>query len=125
LRDKKIAVSGIGVIDDLLLREFLAAQNLDRDVTILAMGSADTRLAGLATGTIDAATLIAPLTFKAKEMGMKELVFFGDQNFLLPGGAILVRDDVLRAEPQMIERFIRASLMANPKPHRLDHSREC
>jgi ABC-type nitrate/sulfonate/bicarbonate transport system substrate-binding protein len=111
LRGKKIAVSGTGVIDDLLLREFLAAQNLDRDVTILAMGSADTRLAGLATGTIDAATLIAPLTFKAKEMGMKELVFFGDQNFLLPGGAILVRDDVLRAEPQMIERFIRASLM--------------
>ena len=111
LRGKKIAVSGTGVIDDLLLREFLADHRLDGDVTILAMGSAETRLAGLATGTIDAATLIAPLTFKAKDMGLKELVFFGDQNFLLPGGAILVRDDLLRADPNTVERFIRASLM--------------
>ena len=111
LRGKKIAVSGTGVIDDLLLREFLAGHGLERDVTILAMGSAETRLAGLATGTIDAATLIAPLTFKAKDMGLKELVFFGDLNFLLPGGAILVREDLLRADPNMVERFIRASLM--------------
>jgi ABC-type nitrate/sulfonate/bicarbonate transport system substrate-binding protein len=111
LRGKKIAVSGTGVIDDLLLREFLSGHGLERDVTILAMGSAETRLAGLASGTIDAATLIAPLTFKAKDMGLKELVFFGDQSFLLPGGAILVRDDLLRADPGTIERFIRASLM--------------
>ena len=111
LRGKRIAVSGTGVIDDLLLREFLADHGLERDVTILSMGSAETRLAGLATGTIDAATLIAPLTFKAKDMGLKELVFFGDLNFLLPGGAILVREDLLRTDPNMVERFIRASLM--------------
>jgi ABC-type nitrate/sulfonate/bicarbonate transport system substrate-binding protein len=111
LRGKKIAVSGTGVVDDLLLREFLGAHGLDRDLTILSMGSADTRLAALASGTIDATTLIAPLTFRAKEMGLKELVFFGSQNFLLPGGAILSRDDLLKAESNMVERFIRASLM--------------
>jgi NitT/TauT family transport system substrate-binding protein len=111
LRGKRIAVSGTGVIDDLLLREFLGTHGLERDSTILAMGSAETRLAALASGTIDAATLIAPLTFKAKDMGLKELVFFGDQNFLLPGGAILVRDDMLRSDPNTIERFVRASLM--------------
>ncbi len=90
---------------------YSADHGLERDVTILSMGSAETRLAGLATGTIDAATLIAPLTFKAKDMGLKELVFFGDLNFLLPGGAILVREDLLRTDPNMVERFIRASLM--------------
>jgi len=111
LRGKKIAVSGTGVIDDLLLREFLSAHGLERDITILSMGSAETRLAGLATGTIDAATLIAPMTLKAKDMGMKELVFFGEQNFLLPGGAILAREDLLKTDPNTVERFIRASLM--------------
>ncbi|MBI2532035.1 MAG: ABC transporter substrate-binding protein [Deltaproteobacteria bacterium] len=46
LRGKRIAVSGPSVIDDLLLREYLAANGIDggRDVNILSIGSADTRV---------------------------------------------------------------------------------
>ncbi|MGH7782502.1 MAG: hypothetical protein ACREO5_01470 [Candidatus Binatia bacterium] len=55
--------------------------------------------------------LIAPSSFKAKESGFKELISFGEQNFLLPSGGIVVRDDLLKSDPAMVEKFVRASLM--------------
>jgi ABC-type nitrate/sulfonate/bicarbonate transport system substrate-binding protein len=113
LRGKRIAVAGPAVIDDLLLREHLAANGIDggRDVNILSIGSADTRVTSLISGAVDAAMLIAPYTFVAKEAGYRELVMFQDQGFLLPSGGIVARDETLRVEPALVERFVRASLM--------------
>jgi ABC-type nitrate/sulfonate/bicarbonate transport system substrate-binding protein len=55
--------------------------------------------------------LIAPYTFVAKEAGYRELVMFQDQGFLLPSGGIVARDETLRVDPVLVERFVRASLM--------------
>src|SRR5262245_24882163 len=113
LRGKKIAVVGPGAIDDVLLREVLSVNGMDggKDATILSMGAAETRFAALASGTVDAAVLIAPFTFNAKEAGFKELVTFKDEGFVLPSGGIVVRDDLLKADPITIEKFVRATLM--------------
>jgi len=113
LRGKKIAVSGPSVIDDLLLREHLAANGMDagRDVNILSIGSADTRVTSLISGAVDGAMIIAPYTFVAKDNGFRELVAFKDQGFLLPGGGIVARDETLKTDPSLVERFVRASLM--------------
>jgi NitT/TauT family transport system substrate-binding protein len=113
LRGKKIAVAGPGVIDDILLREILSANGIDpgRDVTILSMGAADTRVASLISGAVDGAMLIAPFTFTAKDAGFRELVVFKDQGILLASGGIVARDETLRAEPALVERFVRASAM--------------
>jgi NitT/TauT family transport system substrate-binding protein len=113
LRGKKIAVVGPGAIDDVLLREVLAANGIDggKDTTILAIGAAETRFAALASGTVDAAVLIAPFTFNAKEAGFKELVTFKDEGFVLPSGGIVARDDLLRADPVTAEKFVRTTLM--------------
>ena len=113
LRGKRIAVAGPSVIDDLLLREHLAANGIDggRDVNILSIGAADTRVTSLIGGAVDAAMLIAPYTFVAKEAGFRELVTFKDQSFLLPSGGIVARDETLRGDPALVERFVRASLM--------------
>jgi ABC-type nitrate/sulfonate/bicarbonate transport system substrate-binding protein len=113
LRGKRVAVAGPAVIDDLLLREHLAANGIDggRDVNILSIGSADTRVTSLISGAVDAAMLIAPYTFVAKEAGYRELVMFQDQGFLLPSGGIVARDETLRVDPVLVERFVRASLM--------------
>jgi ABC-type nitrate/sulfonate/bicarbonate transport system substrate-binding protein len=113
LRGKKLAVSGPGVIDDLILREVLTANGIDanRDVTILSMGSADTRVNSLISGAVDGAMIIAPFTFTAKEAGFRELVVFREQGLLLPGGGIVARDEMLRADAPMVERFVRASMM--------------
>jgi NitT/TauT family transport system substrate-binding protein len=113
LRGKRIAVSGPSVIDDLLLREYLTANGMDagRDVNILSIGSADTRVTSLISGAVDGAMIIAPYTFVAKDNGFRELVAFKDQGFLLPGGGIVARDETLKTDPTLVERFVRASLM--------------
>ena len=101
LRGKKIAVVGPGAIDDVLLREVFSANGIDggKDATILAIGAAETRFAALASGTVDAAVLIAPFTFNAKEAGFKELITFKDEGFVLPSGGIVARDELLKADP--------------------------
>jgi NitT/TauT family transport system substrate-binding protein len=113
LRGKKIAVVGPGAIDDVLLREVFSANGMDggRDATILFIGTAETRLAALASGTVDAAVLIAPFTFNAKEVGFKELVAFKDEGFVLPSGGIVARDDFLKADSSTVEKFVRTTLM--------------
>jgi ABC-type nitrate/sulfonate/bicarbonate transport system substrate-binding protein len=75
------------------------------------MGAAETRFAALASGTVDAAVLIAPFTFNAKEAGFKELVIFKDEGFVLPSGGIVARDDLLKADPVTVEKFVRTTLM--------------
>lgn len=113
LRGKKVAVSGLGTIDDILLREALSGNGLDpaRDVTILAMGAADTRFSALASGAIDASVLIAPVSFYAQDQGFKELASFQDLGFVLPSGGIVARDETLKTDAAMSERFVRATIM--------------
>jgi len=113
LRGKKVAVSGPGVIDDLLLREVLNNNGIDanKELAILSMGSADTRVTSLISGAVDGAMIIAPHTFTAKDAGFRELVVFRDQGFLLPSGGIAARDETLRNDPALVERFTRASMM--------------
>jgi NitT/TauT family transport system substrate-binding protein len=113
LRGRKIAVVGIGAIDDVILREVFSANGMDggKDATILAIGAAETRFAALASGTVDAAVLIAPFTFNAKEAGFRELITFKDEGFVLPSGGIVARDDLLKADPSTVEKFVRTTLM--------------
>jgi NitT/TauT family transport system substrate-binding protein len=113
LRGKKIAVVGPGAIDDVLLREVFRANGMEggKDATILAIGTAETRFAALASGTVDAAVLIAPFTFNAKEAGFRELITFKDEGFVLPSGGIVARDDLLKADPSTVEKFVRTTLM--------------
>ena len=113
LRGKKLAVAGIGTIDDILLREVLSANGLDptRDVTILSMGAADARFTALVSGAIEASVLIAPVSFYAKDQGFRELAAFQDLGFVLPSGGIVARDETLKTDPLTAERFVRATLM--------------
>ena len=113
LRGKKLAVSGLGTIDDILLRENLLANGVDpaKELTILAMGAADTRFSALVSGAIDGSMLIAPMSFYAKDKGFKELVAFQEQGFVLPSGGIIAREETLRSDPLTAEKFVRATIM--------------
>jgi NitT/TauT family transport system substrate-binding protein len=113
LRGKRLAVSGLGTIDDILLREALGANGIDpsRDVTIIAMGAADTRFSALASGAIEASVLIAPVSIHAKDQGFRELAAFQDLGFVLPSGGIVARDEILKNDPLTAERFVRATIM--------------
>ena len=111
LKGKRVGVSGIGSGPDSLLREMLRQNGLDgnRDVTILSLGVMPTIYAGLQNGIVDGAMLSPPVTFKAEEAGFRELVSFPKQDLVELQGAILVRDVLLQADPNQVERFLRAS----------------
>lgn len=113
LRGRRTAVSGLGTIDDILLRETLVNHGIDpaKDLTILAMGAADTRFNALASGAIDASVLIAPVSFYARDQGFRELASFQELGFVLPSGGIVARDETIKSDPALVERFVRASIM--------------
>jgi len=111
LKGRRVGVSGIGSGPDSLLREILRQNGLDanRDVAVLSLGVMPTIFAGLQGGTVDAAMLSPPVTFKAEEAGFRELVSFPKQDLVELQGSILVRDATLQSDPTQMERFLRGT----------------
>ena len=111
LKGKRIGVSGIGSGPDSLLREILRQNGVDanRDVAVLSLGVMPTIFAGLQAGTVDAAMLSPPVTFKAEEAGFRELVSFPKQDLVELQGSVLVRDASLQSNRAQMERFLRGT----------------
>ena len=113
LKGKKIGVSAVGSSIHFLVQEILKRDGLDstRNVTILGVGTTANRYAALQSGTIDATNLTPPFNFKAQESGLRELVAFVKQDYLVePAGAIVVRENLFQSDPLLIEKFIRGTL---------------
>lgn len=113
LKGKRIGVSAVGSSIHFLVQEILKRDGLDstRDVTILGVGTTANRYAALQSGTIDATNLTPPFNFKAQESGLRELVAFVKQDYLVePAGAIVVRENLFQSDPLLIEKFIRGTL---------------
>lgn len=112
LAGKKVAVSSLGAAGDSALRDWLKRNGMDekRDVAILAIGTTATRLGALSTGVVDAAMMTFPHNLTAAEAGFRELVSFIASDIIQLQGAIVTRDALLASEPNMVERFLRATL---------------
>ena len=112
LKGKRVAVSGLGSGPATLLLEHLKKRGIEggRDLTILSMGITPNRFAALVNGSVDAAVLIPPFTFMAEEGGFRELVSFIKEDFVELQGSIILREELLKAEPLLVEKFIRATL---------------
>ena len=112
LKGKKVAVSGLGSGPATLLLEYLKKHGMDgaRDLTILSLGVTPTRFAALSNGSVDAAILIPPFTFAAEESGFRELVSFIKEDFVELQGSIILREELLKTDPLLVEKFVRATL---------------
>jgi NitT/TauT family transport system substrate-binding protein len=113
IKGKKIGVSSVGASAHFLVQEILRRHGMDpaRDVTILGVGTTAHRFAALQSGTIDATNLTPPFNFKAQESGMRELVAYVKEDYLVePAGAIVVRDQLFQSDPLLLQKFIRATL---------------
>jgi len=112
LKGRKVGVSSLGSGPDSLLRDLLKKHGLEggRDVIILPMGAGTARFHALQAGSIDAAMLSIPSNFLANEAGYRELVSFIDQEWVELQGSVLTTQQVLESEPNLVEKFIRASL---------------
>jgi NitT/TauT family transport system substrate-binding protein len=112
LKGKKVAVSGLGSGPATLLVEHLKKHGIDggRDLTIVGLGVTPTRFAALTNGSVDAAILIPPFTFAAEEAGFRELISFIKEDFVELQGSIILRDELLKTEPALVEKFVRGTL---------------
>jgi NitT/TauT family transport system substrate-binding protein len=112
LSGKKVAVSSLGAAGDSALRELIKRNGMDenRDVAILAIGTTATRLGALSTGVVDAAMMTFPHTITAADSGFREMVSFIASDIIQLQGAIVTRDALLRSEPGVVEKFLRATI---------------
>jgi len=112
-KGKKIGVSSLGGSSHMLILEVLKKHGLDvpRDVTALAIGTTATRYAALVNGAVDATNLTPPFNFRAPEVGLRELVSFVKEDYLVePAGGIVIREGLFQSDPALIEKFIRGTL---------------
>lgn len=113
LKGKKIGVSAVGSSTHFLVQEILKRHGLDptRDVAILGVGTTANRYQALLSGAIDATNLTPPFNFRAQESGLRELVAFVKEDYLVePAGAIVVRESLFQSDPYLIEKVIRGTL---------------
>jgi len=80
LKGKKIAVSSLGSMSTLVVREIVAHSSLDpdRDVTYLAVGGSAARSGAMAAGFVDAALMTIPLNFALERQGYNRLAWGPD-----------------------------------------------
>lgn len=115
LKRKRIGISSFGSGPDSLVRDFLNDQGMDagRDATILAVGSGTERFIALKTGVVDAAMLSPSAYIMAEEAGFRELLSFVKQgDYVYLQGGVITRNNLLKSEPALVEKFVRASLKA-------------
>ncbi|HXV81266.1 MAG TPA: ABC transporter substrate-binding protein [Candidatus Binatia bacterium] len=112
LKGKRVGVAGIGSGPDHLLREHLRQNGLEpgRDVTVLGLGVQSNLYTALMTGNIDASVFVIPWNFSAADGGFFELVSFTHQNTVQFQGSIVYREELLRDDPALVEKFIRATM---------------
>jgi NitT/TauT family transport system substrate-binding protein len=80
LKGKKIAVSSLGGMSTLVVREIVARSGLepDRDVIYLAVGGSETRSGAMAAGFVDAALVTVPLNYNLERQGYNRLAWGPD-----------------------------------------------
>jgi ABC-type nitrate/sulfonate/bicarbonate transport system substrate-binding protein len=112
LKNKKVGVGGLNQASYTLVRELLSNYGLEsgKDYTVIQAGDSAPRFLALTNGFIDAALMPLPWNFSAQEAGMHELVALSKSEVIAPTGSIVLREDLLRNEPKLVEQFTRASL---------------
>jgi NitT/TauT family transport system substrate-binding protein len=119
LRGKKIGLTTMGSQEDAVTRYLLKEHGLvpDRDVALVAVGSAPNRLAALSKGIIHASTFIPPQDIAAEKLGLHELIDMSKLGLYNPGSCFAStksyikthRDTVMRVMKTFVEglRFYR------------------
>jgi NitT/TauT family transport system substrate-binding protein len=87
LRGKKVGVSGVGSLAEILARQILIANHIPLEqVTLLPLGSSDVTYIALKAGAIDATMLQIPQKFFALDEGFRRLASGADVYRAVMGG---------------------------------------
>lgn len=113
LKGQSIGSLNPGGLVDTLLRKVIAQNGLspERDFILLNMGGTPERYAALKSGTLAASMLSAPHSLHAEKEGFTRIAVTRDY-LDVPGTALVVHADKIKKQPEMIKRFLRATLRA-------------
>ena len=112
LRGKKIGVTGIGGLNEILARQILIANHVPPEqVTFLALGASDVTYVSLKAGVVEATMLQIPQTFMAQDEGFRKLASGGEVYRMVQGGLATAKTTVSE-RPELVAKTIRATLRA-------------
>jgi len=108
LKGKRIAVSSLGGMSTLVIREIVARSGLDpdRDVTYLAVGGSETRSGAMAAGFVDAALMTIPLNYAPERQGYTRLAW-GPDFVRYPMNGISGSPDYFAANRELVLAVLR------------------
>ena len=125
MRGKKLGVSGIGALAEILARQILVANHVPPEqVTFLPLGTSDVTYISLKAGVIDATMLQIPQKFFAVDEGFRNLAAGADVYRAVMGGLTTTKA-TLNERPELAIKMIRATtrairLIRNDKKYALE-----
>jgi ABC-type nitrate/sulfonate/bicarbonate transport system substrate-binding protein len=120
LRGKRIGVTRIGSNTHYFTVQAFrrAGMNPDKDFIFIQTGGDNETLGALASGRIDAATMLPPTDGKALALGFRYVVFGPDIAIPYAAATITSRRSVIARRGTLIGRFMRAMAEASKAMHR-------
>src|SRR6267378_7907295 len=114
IRGKKIGVSNVGSSSDIATRVMLKKVGLDpaKDVSIVAVGSLQNRMAALLNGAIDGGVAQPPDQLLLEDKGFHVIYDLAAQRLPSVGDSIVVQRTWLNANHDVVQRYIDSIVQA-------------
>src|SRR5438067_890371 len=114
LRDKAVAVTRAGTASDFAARYALARTGLrpEIDVGIIQSGGNTETLAAMQSGHAAAGLVSPPVDVAARKLGFREIADLPSLGLQYPSDGLTVRREFLAANPEPMQRFLRAFVEA-------------
>jgi ABC-type nitrate/sulfonate/bicarbonate transport system substrate-binding protein len=114
LRGKAVAVTRAGTASDFAARYTLVKTGLrpEVDVGIIQSGGNTETLAAMQSGNAAAGLVSPPVDVAARKLGFREIADLPSLGLQYPSDGLVVRREFLAANPETMERFLRAFVEA-------------
>ena len=109
LRGKRVGITRFGGLTDFSAMYALKKWGLQpgKDVAIIQIGDASSLLAALAGNSVQAVTLQPPFTFRASQVGYRELIDLSKSGLEYQNTVVLTTRSFVKKTPETVRRFTR------------------
>ena len=112
LKGKKLGVTAVNGGDHIIGRELLRMKGLDPSlVQAIAVGDPSLRFQAAVTGAVQAVSVPPPYDLMLEQKGLKAIS--GPPEIGVPSSGLFASDKLIKEQPQILKRTIRATLKAN------------
>ena len=112
LKGKKLGVTAVNGGDHIIGRELLRMKGLDPSlVQAIAVGDPSLRFQAAVTGVVQAVSVPPPYDLMLEQKGLKAIS--GPPEIGVPSSGLFAADKLIKEQPQILKRTIRALLKAN------------